>query len=862
MAIGDGLIEEIRLSQRYSHHIKCAPSTTDDAKDETTPEIKKKTLFTEDLLKRMAQDSILGNEVMPVNCRYLEKTPHGYMLIIEEPPAMRTISISKNFEREWNDLQTRGIIEQTEYHNKFGKYSSRQTQSFTLALPYVIFMFYIDNSYGMLQGRAFVRPAQMSGTSDFVCKMPMLNISDSQTICFGDQGHIRQRSLSAAVSNLIMVFWSATFNPDYTYNYSAYRDVPILGNYLEWAHMSKVDPMFVYTADWIKYATIAEQLRIMRGIMEDRQGRERGMSFKDLERLFYEPQDTGKEAKVKATGRKKHKLFYDICQGIYLNNDIYLNVGDTIQLKNGEFAYVDTFIGFMDGGEVKYIGLDYKGKQLVLKYHGSAERFLRKNIEDQRMLSKVELKNGSVIKPNDIIVINRNGKEEYKKVKYIRRSRGDNPDLHEVRIGNSYYFSNILDAKPFDVEKPEISGVEIEKDVLYIVSTDVNESAMNHGGIYKFHSLDVEERSDNIVVKFKCQDKYIKSDYKTVRLGTNTLRSTRQKIIKASDAKPMPKIFRVGRNLKCGMWNDDPVENAAMAYNGRVFIQGNYRWSSPHISNLKDLVVDNKFHVVGVDGDITFEIGDKVVHADWKNPLDVLNVKTICGFKVDEGNGKISFILTDKSEKLSEVVYVDLQRSGAIYVGKVRKVTNKFEKLSVGTKIIAKEAGIYCFPKKDVNIVVAIIIDGPFEPLVLCSNGCTLWYSDVIEKFKKVTMKSKKWATLQHVPLDLSKIKFQAGDIIVGQRNYTSSLGFLLSGEITRQLRATPLEVYSGYPDSYSFDRYFQADSIFDCIPAPRLGPKNQGELGYKYGFPDFHGNCLIAEDQTSKYLLINDRGL
>jgi hypothetical protein len=84
----------------------------------------------------------------------------------------------------------------------------------------------------------------------------------------------------------------------------------------------------------------------------------------------------------------------------------------------------------------------------------------------------------------------------------------------------------------------------------------------------------------------------------------------------------------------------------------------------------------------------------------------------------------------------------------------------------------------------------------------------------------------------------------------------------MLSGPATRQLRATPLESYSGHPDTFPFDKYFQADALFDCIPAPRISTRVQGELGYKRGFLDFHGNCIIGEDSNSLYSLINDRGL
>ena len=154
---------------------------------------------------------------------------------------------------------------------------------------------------------------------------------------------------------------------------------------------------------------------------------------------------------------------------------------------------------------------------------------------------------------------------------------------------------------------------------------------------------------------------------------------------------------------------------------------------------------------------------------------------------------------------------------------------NKIEKLSVGTKIIAKESGIASFPKKDVNIIVSIIIDGPHEPLVLCSNGCTLWYSTIMEKFELITMKSKRWKTLQHIPLDLSKIKFQAGDIVVGQTDYKNKTGYLLYIPITtNNIRALPITSYNHPSDTFVFDKYFISDAIFDCIPTPRKDQLNK----------------------------------
>jgi len=197
-----------------------------------------------------------------------------------------------------------------------------------------------------------------------------------------------------------------------------------------------------------------------------------------------------------------------------------------------------------------------------------------------------------------------------------------------------------------------------------------------------------------------------------------------------------------------------------------------------------------------------------------------------------------------------------------IKTGYIRKVTNEFKNLSVGTKIKARKSGIACFPKKDVNIIVAIIIDGPYEPLILCSNGCTLWYSSIMNDFQKIKMTSKRWEKLQHIPLDISKIKFQSGDIINWRSTYKNSHGYLLfDPSPTRFLKALPISYYTTYPDIRRFDKYFMQEAIFDCIPTPRLSPSSQNTLPLIRGFFDFHGG--VIKDSSEKHFLIftNERG-
>ncbi|GAG50970.1 unnamed protein product, partial [marine sediment metagenome] len=187
-----------------------------------------------------------------------------------------------------------------------------------------------------------------------------------------------------------------------------------------------------------------------------------------------------------------------------------------------------------------------------------------------------------------------------------------------------------------------------------------------------------------------------------------------------------------------------------------------------------------------------------------------------------------------------------------IKVGSVRKITNIFGDLAAGMKIVAAEPGISMFPKKDINIIVGFLYDtgGP-EPLVLCSNACTLWYSDVVEKFKVIPMSDEDWKEMQHAPINPSKMRFQAGDIINGKRNYHARLGYMAyRPRNSRTIRAQQTRYFQQFEESYAFDRAFTRDLIFDSFPNPRLTGRQEEALGFVNAFPNFHGMYTV----TGKY--------
>ena len=690
-------------------------------------------------------------------------------------------------------------------------------------------------------------------------KVPVSNISDNGFICFGDKIGGRSRSLIAAVQNAIMVFWGASFNTDYIYNYHDYQKmkIPVLNSYFEWQYMSRINPLFIYNADWIKM-----DYNIGQRIKETKEYRQipskRAMDFNELSQIFYNTVESDIEVKSFKKAKKSTPLYFDIAQGAYLSKyTTPVNVGDSFITKNGKTAFIDSFAGFSDGSKVQYVQLDIEGKIYLLKLHEKACHYISTKILEQKRVSTITLPNGTVVKPEDILIVKQNSTNSYFRVEYIRKSRGsDDNEVYELKMGNSYFLSSSLDGTIFNVDSPVIDGIEMKKDKQYIIVYDQSYNGCKTvGGRVTYNGLDVSS-SGNIHVNFKNANPRFRKASKTIELS----KTPAGKVVYEIDSvKRFNSIFRVGRQIMyVSTSKDQCMEEVAWATPDGILITEGFATCTTINGKafLKMLINDDTFFVEGVDFDIDFKIGEKVVCANWQNPLDVLTVKTIQGFKVCEKNyGSLYFILADKQGNITEQEYVD-GRSGVIHTGKIRKVTNKIGKLKTGTKITAKTAGIQNFPKKDVNIIVAFIIDTEGEPLVLCSNGCTLWLTDVINYFDKTTMKSKKWDTMPHVPLDLSKIKYQAGDIINGTKEYKTTYGYvLIDPSPTRALRAMPLEFLVKSPEAYCLDKYMARECRLDCIPAPRVPTSKIEEVGVLKGTLNFHSYDVIENHLQTKYL-------
>ena len=858
------LIEEIRINPKYTQYYM-SDFPNQDRKEDAKPVIVKRTLFTSEYMKKLTGKIQQG--ILPPNCRYIEETNRGHLVIIEEPPAIRSVKVQKYFEYEVSDLRNAGVLEEFGYKNF--KWDKTDPQTFTLAFPYVVFLLSFEK-LRLIDGRVFLRTQQMRGMADYLLKTPLTNISRNQQVCFGEANRFDTHSLTQSIQNVIMVWWAATFCTDYTYNYDEYRAVGSeFGNFLRWEYLTNQNPLFIYDAKWIKLdRNLGQMLDKMR---EDDHLVGKGvMTYQSIADGVFGPTPSGREEPISKRTRKKAELYHDIANGLYVG-EYFLNIGDAFTNARGEYLFIESFIGFSEGGNIKYIMVDKNGKKILMKLTKKLMNYIAVSNKALRYTNETILPaNNLKIKTGDILVFkNSDGSQHYGAVDFIRAGRDGRT---EIKVGRDYYIAENIEAEIFAMEKPAMYGFELKQGDRYILIRDFRGSSpMVSASLVTYDNYSVSN-STSISFRFKNLSEGVKGMTHRLPLSQGAeVGGRNQRLFKEEDVRPLPGLFRVGKRVYHLIKGDSArsVSEETLAWEipdlGIVY-ESNYSLRRPYKGMIQNLIHDNVFRLPGFLLDLEFAVGDKVVVANWEDPYDMLKVKEIAGFSVVERGGSSSsddlyFILSDKNGNLTKIKYI-YGYGGNCAIGKVRKITNKWGRVTAGTKIIADAAGYAGFPKKDVNIIIGFIYDtGGDEPLVLCSNGQTLWFNDMMRDFKRVTMKSQQWAKLQHAPIDLSKIKPQAGDLTNGSRDYRSTDGYLMTylPERYRSLRAQVMEYFSGYPETFNLDTRFAREYIYECIPNPRLRPAQIDEMGMLPGWPNFHG--LFYHTPKSEYNFINEPG-
>jgi hypothetical protein len=861
-------LEEIRVNPAYATSL--ISDYQEGEKGDSKPIINKRIIRTDSLMRKLsnvpkfARKTYEFDTLFPPNCRYYETHPEGSIVVIEEPPAYRTITCNRDFFSEVESLRASGKLAEYGYENWLDENSKPYT--FNLALPYCVFFLAFNNVFDLCGGKIFFRTQPLSGFSDVLCKAPFFNISNSQNVCFGDNAYKGpKRNIFADTNYVISSFWSSHFNQDYIYNYLDYQQVAGLCDYLTWEYYSHTDPMFIYTADWIKYhKNVFDVLKRVREwiIPDEEEDDHHRFGYRTLENLFIEHLEDG-QVEVPGIGIRE-TLIYDICQYIYLDHTVTFRVGDSFKDNKGHMLYLDAFLGFRSSPEPLFISVvKENGKCFKMKLNNKVRAYILEKLKEERYVTQYKLPNGEILKSGDILIQKNSwGNDVYTKIYYLRKTA--NGDI-EGRFGSEYYIvKNLPDTvKTMDTENPIYCDIPLKKGEEYFIVRNEREEPkpLIHISDAEFVELTTDMRQRLIL-------KLVEStgDNKGYEYKVKIQESSIKRIYTKDELEELPKVFRVGSKLSYGRLSrrsSSSVPGPVYRLKGKaLYLPYNTTLqdaSSMHYSD-DEIIKDDKFVLKSWDYDIEFSVGDKVVTSNWENPVDMLTVKQITGFEIDSISGAINFNMVDKNGKEYKHEYVT-GRNKIVRIGTVRKITNVYNELSAGMKITANKAGISMFPKKDTNIIIGFLTDtGGSEPLVLCSNACTLWYTDIISNFDIIPMSDEAWKTKAHAPITPSKMRIQAGDVLEYKDHYSSHPGFVAyRPPSSRGIRAKNLSYYLSYNESYVFDKSFTESVVFRGFPNPRMTAKQENKVGFVSGYENYHGMITMFPEHLSTYMYHND---
>jgi len=305
-------------------------------------------------------------------------------------------------------------------------------------------------------------------------------------------------------------------------------------------------------------------------------------------------------------------------------------------------------------------------------------------------------------------------------------------------------------------------------------------------------------------------------------------------IMKELDFEKLPPIFCMGRSIVETLSEAYRKDNVLYFLNGiQMIMDGATNFNRTCIETLQE----GSFVIKSNCLDFIFEVGDEVVVSNWSSPIEMLKIKKIIGIGRNNEKRQIEFYLEDKDGNKTSFPYVE---KNCVHIGSVRRIIREYNGLERGSKIVSKTTDAKGFPKDSVNIIIGFINDtGTSEPLVFCSNGLTLWFSDIQEKFDVVERSSKVWNSLNHVPIELSKIEYQPGDLVECSSNYRALGGFMTyrNNESDPHLLAFITRSILNFPDYYNLDKIFLSEMKLNGI----LNPREPFGIGEKC-LPNFHG--------------------
>lgn len=783
--------------------------------------------------------------LLPMNCRMEYKLSDTYTVyVLETPPEIRTIKVTADQHGSISQLKSSGEWDEFGYTgmDEPEKEYSKAPWVFNLAFPYCVYFIVMrpGNESKFSAFSIFFRNMPMRGLGDVLYKAPLYNIPNGQWACLG-MGTPTDKDSLIMLEKLMQHFWSSEYNNDYLDNVNKYKHTPIANNYFKWQYISKTNPMEIFNIDWIPHKTVKAYMETLREEFGRRDRRDRDprlfYSLDDFTQIFREEhiEPIRKERK----DPEEPNFLVDGVSNYLKMGMHYLYCEDSFKIRNKRYFVISFMSDDQYTYEITHLKVfDENQKEKTIRLTSKIIDLICESLEKDNFvfsttIDGVEVKKGDVIK-----IVTVGGATKYRKIMHMRYNLDGKL---EARLGGDNYIVDKLKIiEILNLDVPKINGELIDKTKEYIVTKG---QRFFHKGMLNnyYHAIytdtDVSENG-----KLSHGFEVTRGDARgmDIRIPLESDDSTNQPMT-ASDPEKlrrMSRLYRQGVRLACYTDREGNPMDVYAGPNDYTLVPENARRSVPDVDIILNHLMFNDnstLAIEGVDGDMCFSVGDRVITPNWSNPVEMLKYKTIKGFATEASDqyNYLNVVLENKDGSIESKKLVTRYSSSYsssrnwIDTGAIYRVTNMYGGLRAGMKIKAKQARIANFPMKDVNIIIGILYDiGPeTSPLVLCSNGCTLWYDDIIEKFDITQFEDAAWKKMEHAPLDITKIRPQAGDFYVSTFDRNSPF-FICHERGSNGLKFISYQNFSESRDYGTDFRTFNADMRRRAIPYGILGPR------------------------------------
>lgn len=817
------MTEEIFINDTFVRNVKSISNVDKNAKDfsdhkrKTEPITVDSIIRTEDFMKIFSRTLNQEFELIPNNCRYVKNLTGGSKIfVLEDEPKLRTVSFN------FDPTVILEILKQNGKYDVFNlsKFETSFPFKLTLSIPYVVYVLLLKNN-GSFDLSLFYRLSPISSMDDYLLEPCLPNISDDFKVCLGPlsktEYNLNTDSVNNRVRTIIDSFWFNSFNYDYFLHCDRYKEVPELSDLFTYSFNSKKDPTFIFSTKWFNSGYTLN--KIIKKQTRDYNFCNFSDIFHHFQRLI-ERTSNELEASNSEYITEKRSLLESVC----LSNDCIISIGDKIELDEIKY-YINSF-KYDSYGELRYIVLEDENNNIVeAEMNDNFSKQIQNQFKNKEINSIVI--GDEILKEGDIVYFNNN--ESVKLVEKIIQTRDG---MNHIKIGKEFYLESSFLNKTLKKFKGELEfgGTKLILDNEYWFTHDLRKSICFYyfKGIFKGHSF----KDGRIILKFQQEN--------NKNLFLTFADSKVYKIIDKTLLKPSPEIFRINDQIstkklgyvdKFGFCDFESKANLSdlrsreYLYNSSIGI----KYFTDFCNNK-----NQELNIKSFDHDITYKIGDSVIFINWNEPETMLKIQTITNFIIEDDYFKLT--LEDNSGNSKNVSLINLI-TGQGEFASIRQVCNQINEMKVGMKMQPIKKGIQDFPMKDNFEIKAFVVDSKY-PLVLFSNGRTLYFEDMMQNFVIVNSKSKR-ALKPSAEFNLN-IKMQDGDIfgysddmiqLVYSSNFNKMYSYTLSSSGYYSYK---IKEFSTYMRSYVKSKISSRIGLLK----PRISDSKMMELRTEKGFP------------------------